>query len=223
MKYFWTVLVLFIMQVQANAWTYHSVYDLQGKKVYEVQNASVEYYSGECVIIKDDKGYYFTFPNGKRSKYYVKLNKLIMSDNYFIAQLDDKGKKCEILNNSGKVVIKNLSDYLWALIYTQDNNIIAYNEKESIPYLIDVNGNKKQINEEQWQKEYELCEQRKDQFNLKPKLPKKYDNALKFKNYFVYQENGLWGVRDYSDKLILKPTFKNMIKIVDNYIYELDD
>jgi len=211
------------MQVQANAWTCHSVYDLQGKKVLDIKDASIEYYSKECIVLKDTKGYYFTFPNGRRSKYYVLLKKLMMNDIYFAAQLDDKGEKAEILNNVGKVVIKNLNDYYWDLIYVPDNKIIAYNKKESIPYLIDEIGNKKQISEEKWQKEYKINEQRKEEFNVEPKLPKKYNNTLKFRNYFAYQENGLWGVRDYSDKLILKPTFSKLIKIVDSYIYEIDD
>ena len=64
------------MQHNAYAWAYHSVYNLQGKKVYERNDVSIDYYSENLLILKDNKGYYFCFTNGSRSKYYSFLKKL---------------------------------------------------------------------------------------------------------------------------------------------------
>ncbi len=222
MKYIFTILLMLFLQAQAFAWTYHSIYDLQGNKVYENKDASVDYYNKECIVLKDSKGYYFSFPNGKRSKYYSVLKKLPMSEIYFIAQTPEMKGKADVLNNQGKLVIPYKNYYYWDYIYTNDNKLIVYDEKENKPYIIDKNGTKTAISENRFQQEHELQEKRKEAFSVEHKVCKKYNNTFRGRKYFTYEENGLWGVRDYSDKLILKPVFKNMIKIVDDYIYEIE-
>lgn len=195
------------MQPMAYALTYHSVYDLNGKKVYECKDASVDYYSNDIVIIKDNKGYYFSFTKGGRSKYYSFLKKLPMAKIYFVASTPIMGEEAEILNNKGQVVIPWKNNYGWDFIYTPDNKIIVYDAKEDIPYLIDEDGKKTKITLERFEKEQELHEKRKEAFR---------------KYYFPFEENGLWGVKNYLGKLILKPTFKKPIIIKYNYIFEID-
>ena len=207
MKYIFVVLILFFMQHNAYAWAYHSVYNLQGKKVYERNDVSIDYYSENLLILKDNKGYYFCFTNGSRSKYYSFLKKLPMSKIYFIASTPEMGEKAQILNNKGQVVIHYKNNYGWDYIYTPDDKIIVYDEKENVPYLIDESGKKLRISQQCFEKEQALNEKRKDAFR---------------KNYFVFEENGLWGIKDYSGKLILKPTFKKPIKVDYNYVFEID-
>lgn len=222
MKCILVILILFLTQIKVCAYTYHAVYDLNGKKVYETKNASIDYYSDDYMILKDDNGYFLKFSNGKKGNYYKLLKKLPMTNKYLLAQSSFMGENFDLINTNGKIVIPYKNNYLWDYIFTPDDKIIVYDEKEKTPYLIDINGKKIKITEAQFEKEFNLNEQRKEQFSVEPVMPKEYKYVLRYKNYFAYQENGLLGVRDYSNNLILKPTFKKIIKIIDNYIYEVD-
>lgn len=213
----------------------HQVYNLNGEKVFEYTKGSITYYSPETQVIKDKQGYFLLFKNGKKSKHYELIAKQPLS-RYFIA--GDGVNKPDLWHSNGKIIIPSDNNYNWEYIYIENEDIVVYDEKNKISYKIEKTGKRTSITETEFEKYYKYSENRKDDFknysvscdelcgvelNKQVIIPHKYEDIKTSSEYFTFKHNSLWGVSDYSGNIILKPTFKNKIKVIDGYILMIED
>ncbi len=168
---------------------FHSyvAYSLNGKKLLEIPNASIEYYSKDFVIIKDEKGYYLADNKGKKlTNYYLSIfiepifKKLIL----FIETNEDE--TAGVMNKTGKVLIKPVNnkdhkqDYEY-LYSTKNGGFVAgpyddYNirrnyddyedEEEASIFFIDANGVKTPIDNNATSAYFEQYEKAKNKYPL---------------------------------------------------------
>ena len=168
---------------------FHSyvAYSLNGKKLLEIPNASIEYYSKDFVIIKDEKGYYLADNKGKKlTNYYLSIfiepifKKLIL----FIETNEDE--TAGVMNKTGKVLIEPVNnkdhkqDYEY-LYSTKNGGFLAgpsddYNirrnyddyedEEEASIFFIDANGVKTPIDNNATSAYFEQYEKAKNKYPL---------------------------------------------------------
>ncbi len=213
---------------------YHQAYNLNGEKVFEYLKGNITYYSPEASVIKDEQGFFLLLKNGKKSKNYEFISKAIYGP-YFFAGND---KKFDLLDSNGKIIIPSDNNYNWEYLCLNNGDIIVYDEKDKNCYKIDKTGKKTKITEEEWDTYYEYSENRKADFKIysvscndlcgvkldgQVIIPEKYEEIKTSSKYFTFKQNSLWGVSDYNDNIILKPIFKNKIKVIGNYILLTED
>ena len=217
---------------------YHQAYNLNGEKVFEYSEGNIIYYSPEATIIKDKQGYFLRLKNGKRSKHYNFLAKTPYGPYFIVGNDLYDNINPNILDSKGKIIITSDNNYNWDFIYLDNGDIIVYDEKDKNSYKIDKTGKKTKITEEEFDKYYEYSEKRKADFKNysvtrnelcgielagQVIIPDKYEDIKTSSKYFTFKHNSLWGVSDYSGNIILKPTFKNKIKVIGDYILLTED
>ncbi len=87
----------------------YSVYTINGVPLFEIKNASVEYYDNDFAIVRDDKGYYLADNTGKKlSEYYydMKIEPLYLK---IILGTPNKTEEYGVISKKGKYLVKSVN------------------------------------------------------------------------------------------------------------------
>lgn len=139
----------------------YAVYSLDGKKLLDIPNSSIEYYNGDFAIIHDENGYYLSDSKGKKlSKYYYSM----MIEPYFNKVIlfyeNDENEYAGVINSYGKILISpsiagnNKPIYAYPTENGGITSVFVNNADFSTKtfFFIDNKGQKTQIDEEAFYK-----------------------------------------------------------------------
>ena len=176
----------------------YAVYSMQGRKILDIKDASIEYYGGNFAVVRDADGCYLRGSHGEKlSKHY----KALAIEPYFEKTLlfwetGDEFKE-GVMNFKGKILAepkKGPSRLVYAFP-ADDGGILAVSAPDKTFYLIDKKGNKKKISDEEYSSY-------SNEYENKMKEHKSYFAADAFSKNADNEEITVWGINSGNDNVI---------------------